>query len=264
MMSTPSTPALPSHALSFPTVRSARRRIGRLAGGLWMLALGAVVMGPASAGGLLGLDTPEGAARLMSAPVKQQFFAVQPYLDTQQNLAFCGPASIAAVLNSLPVRRPVADNLAPYTLFTQDNLFSEATRRIKAREAVLTRGMTLPEMAGFLNALGVRARTVPADQLTLDGFRSLLREILARPDARLIANYSRPALGQPGGGHQSPLAAYDDASDAVLVLDVAKFKFPPTWVGAADLLAAMQTVDSDSGRSRGLVVVELPQGAPAP
>jgi hypothetical protein len=40
------------------------------------------------------------------------------------------------------------------------------------------------------------------------------------------------------------------------LLDVAKFKYPPVWITLADLLAALRTNDPDSGKSRGIVVVE--------
>jgi len=33
-------------------------------------------------------------------------------------------------------------------------------------------------------------------------------------------NYKRSAIGQKGGGHISPLGAYDEISDSFLVLDV--------------------------------------------
>jgi hypothetical protein len=37
----------------------------------------------------------------------------------------------------------------------------------------------------------------------------------------------------------------------VLILDVARFKYPPHWVSLPTLFAAMQTIDSASQRSRG-------------
>jgi len=54
-------------------------------------------------------------------------------------------------------------------------------------------------------------------------------------------------------------AAYHEASDSFLILDVAAYKYPPVWVPAQALWEAMQAVDSTSGRSRGFVVVR--QGA---
>ena len=46
-------------------------------------------------------------------------------------------------------------------------------------------------------------------------------------------NYLRKAIGQERGGHISPLAAYDAKSDRFLILDVARYKYPPVWVKAS-------------------------------
>lgn len=57
-------------------------------------------------------------------------------------------------------------------------------------------------------------------------------------------------------GHISPLAAYDKVGDQFLILDVSRYKYPPVWVKAADLFAAMNTIDADnSTRTRGYVIV---------
>jgi hypothetical protein len=210
----------------------------------------------ALAADLVYLNTPRGEERLISSKLREPFFAMQPYVETQQNLAFCGPASIVAVMNSLGTPRPAENRLYPYTFYTQDNIFNADTQKVKSFVMVSVRGMTLAEIAGFFTALGVTATPVYADSLNEDQLRTLLKATLAEPNARIVVNYNRKTLAQEGAGHQSPLAAYDEASDSVLLLDVAKFKYPPTWVKVADLLASMQTVDSDSGRSRGLVVVK--------
>ncbi len=211
---------------------------------------------PAHAADLVYLNTPQGADRLVTAKLRYQFFAVQPYVETQQNLAFCGPASMAAVLNSLGLQRPSVGPLYPYSYFTQDNIFTPATQHIKSYIRVSSQGMTLAEITAFLNTLGVKASSRYGDSLALEQFRALVAEVLARPDNRIIINYSRKPLGQEGDGHLSPLTAYDEASDSALLLDVAKFKYPPVWIRLADLLDAMRTTDPDSGKSRGLVLIE--------
>lgn len=202
------------------------------------------------------LNTPQGEQRLISAKLRQPFFAMQPYVDTQQNLAFCGPASIVAVLNSLGTPRPFEPRLYPYTFYTQDNIFNPDTQRVKSFVMVSVRGMTLADMTAFFNALGVKATAYYADSLSEDKLRALLKAALANPDVRIVANFDRKTLTQEGGGHQSPLAAYDEASDSVLMLDVAKFKYPPAWIGVGEMLESMRSIDSDSGKSRGLVIVE--------
>lgn len=205
---------------------------------------------------LVYLNTPAGAQRLLQAPLNQQYFAVQPFVDTQENLAFCGPASMAAVLNSLPQEsRPVTPQLKPFAYFTQDSFFNPQTQRIKSREATLRSGLTLLQSAELLQSFGVRADRFYADQLSESAFRDLITSSLKDPKARLIINFNRKSLGQAGAGHLSPLAAYDAATDSVLILDVAKFKYPPFWVTVTDLLNAMNTIDPDSGLSRGVIRV---------
>ena len=111
----------------------------------------------AFAADLVYLNTPEGEQRLMSAQLRQPFFAMQPYVETQQNLAFCGPASIVAVMNSLGTPRPFDARLYPYRYYTQDNIFNADTQRVKSFIGVSVSGMTLAEIAEFFNALGVKA-----------------------------------------------------------------------------------------------------------
>ena len=67
----------------------------------------------------------------------------------------------------------------------------------------------------------------------------------------------RRSLGQDTGVHISPVAAYDADADAFLILDVARYKYPPVWVKAAALFDAMNTADSANGnRTRGFVLIE--------
>jgi glutathione gamma-glutamylcysteinyltransferase len=67
----------------------------------------------------------------------------------------------------------------------------------------------------------------------------------------LIAAYDRAALGQTGSGHFSPLGGIHAARDLVLVLDVARFKYPPHWVSTEQLWRAMQPNDPATGHPRG-------------
>ena len=77
----------------------------------------------------------------------------------------------------------------------------------------------------------------------------------------MIVNYLRKAIGQQLGGHISPLAAYDAEADRFLILDVARYKYPPVWVTAKDLFDAMNTTDSDNqNKTRGFVLVSKARG----
>ena len=75
------------------------------------------------------------------------------------------------------------------------------------------------------------------------------------PSAFLAVSYSRAALEQAGGGHFSPVGAYHAESDQVLILDVARFKYPPHWVPLPLLWKAMLLQDHATGLARGYVVL---------
>ena len=72
----------------------------------------------------------------------------------------------------------------------------------------------------------------------------------------MAVNYDRRALNQSGTGHFSPIGAYELTRDLVLILDVARFKYPPHWVPLNSLLDAMRSIDPATERPRGFIVME--------
>lgn len=72
----------------------------------------------------------------------------------------------------------------------------------------------------------------------------------------LIVSYNRRVLKQTGTGHFSPIIAYDPASDSVLIMDTARFKYGAHWVQLKLLAKSMECIDPDSGRSRGFVTLQ--------
>ena len=205
------------------------------------------------------LNTPQGMQRLDHADLNHAYFMVAPYVDTQENMGFCGPASMAAILNSMPAMpRPAATEYGPYKYFTQKALFNTESNKVKSYDLVAHGGMTLAEASRFLTALNVANQLYYGSDLSADTLRALLKSALTNPHKRVIVDFYRPTFGQKGEGHYSPLVAYDTASDSVLIADVAKFKYPPFWVTISDLLTSIQAIDPDSQKSRGLIVASEP------
>jgi hypothetical protein len=62
-------------------------------------------------------------------------------------------------------------------------------------------------------------------------------------------------LRQTGTGHFSPIGAYDEASDSVLLLDTARFKYGPHWVKLDLLFDALIPLDPSTGKSRGYMIL---------
>jgi len=76
-----------------------------------------------------------------------------------------------------------------------------------------------------------------------------------QPTSFLIVSYTRQVIGQTGTGHFSPIGAYDEASDHVLVLDTARFKYGPHWIPLQLMFDALLPIDKDTGKSRGYAVL---------
>jgi hypothetical protein len=49
--------------------------------------------------------------------------------------------------------------------------------------------------------------------------------------------------GATGHGHFSPIGAYNHEMDAFLIMDVAKYKFPPVWVPSSNLYHGVGSLD---------------------
>jgi hypothetical protein len=205
---------------------------------------------------LVALPSEQGEALLFGAEARSDFAPLSAQFVTQVNPAFCGPATIAMVLNALELPRPPSDATLGLGLFDQDNVFSAAAEAAKPRAEVLRGGMTLDDLGAFLGSYGLDVAVTHAGDSSLDTFRDTAVAGLNDRDRFVLVNYLRSAIGQEKGGHISPLAAYDADTDRFLVLDVSRYKYPPIWVEAKALYGTMDTPDADNGgRSRGFVVV---------
>ncbi len=69
----------------------------------------------------------------------------------------------------------------------------------------------------------------------------------------LVVNYARRSVGQKGGGHISPVAAYDQSSDTFLILDVNTTDHMWHWIESSMLLKAMNTRDGQHHRGYAII-----------
>ena len=211
---------------------------------------------PADGGKLVYFDQPESAKLFDEADVKGQFWTLVRYYDTQRIDTFCSVTSSTMVLNSLGVKPSIQQPMIyPFNLFNYENFFTPEVLKFQRVAQFAGDGATLAELADALKTFGVTVDKYHADALSADEFRRLAAYALGSTDHYVIVNFLRNALGQEKGGHFSPLAAYDAKSDRFLVLDTARYKYPPFWVKAQDLWEAMNTTDSDAKAKRGFLVI---------
>ncbi len=205
---------------------------------------------------LTGFSTHDGEAYFAESDAREAYFPLASNFLTQKTQAYCGIASIVMVLNALGVPAPPVPEYAPYRTFTQDNVLTPETDAVLPRDVLARQGMTLDQIGGILATQPVKAEVHHASMSSVDEFRKLASAYLGEPGHFVIVNYLRKALGEHTGGHISPRAAYDSKADRFLILDVARYKYPPVWVKAADIFAAMNTPDAaNDNKTRGFVMV---------
>ncbi len=225
---------------------------------------------------LVEWQSGESLTRLARASHKKDFFPLSNNFISQDNAIFCGPVSSAIVLNALrlgkrdglPVDRQSIGseerNWLPagadpfYGKYTPNNVLNEST---KSRLEVLGKpvlikgtptsdfGLQLRQLAEVLRSHGLNVIMRIVDETAdTSAIRRELATNLAVADDFVLVNYARKTLGQRGGGHISPLGAYDEASDSFLVMDVNPNRAPWVWVTTDDLIAAMRTFDTVENR----------------
>jgi hypothetical protein len=196
---------------------------------------------------IIAVDTQEGK-QLLGEVATVDHAPLLRWYERQEKLTFCSVASSCIAMNAL----------LGYDAHDQDKFFSKPTiAAIRAQSDVEVSGMTLAQLGSVLLEYRVSVVMRHAEDETLEDFRNYAVANLRRPKDFMIVNYRREVLGQNRGGHFSPLAAWHEASDRFLVLDTADYKYPPMWVPAGMLFAAMADVDQSSGRSRGYLAISL-------
>jgi hypothetical protein len=204
---------------------------------------------------LVYFDQPESAQLFQEAETKTPFWILSRYFVSEQLDTFCGIASSVMVLNALDIPAPPSPFIYPYKKFDQNNIFNEVVLKVKPGDKIGADGLTLQELSALLKTFRVNVVTHHADAVTADQFRQLAVEALKSTRRYMLVNFSRTALGQIGNGHISPLAAYHEKTDRFLIMDVARYKYPPAWVRTQDLWNAMHTEDPSAKQKRGFVIV---------
>ncbi len=192
----------------------------------------------------------------LSAGTMEGYFPLSEQFHTQADPAFCGLGSLVVVLNALGVD-PGRLWKGPWRWFDESLLDCCVPLDVVAK-----RGVTLGELSCLAECNGATPALRRAGAATADDLR---RDVLAASRAPrgpvVIAGYDRAALGQTGAGHFSPVGGYHEGRDLALLLDVARFKYPPHWVPLTRLFEAMEPIDAGTGRPRGWLTLTAAAGA---
>lgn len=231
--------------------------------------------------------SPEGINRLSQSSNKQDLFTLAPQFEGQINKVDCGVASAVIILNALRAGKdgmdipldtsvvapeeqqylPHKNGWVPFwNRYTQNVVLNAGPKsRLEIFGKPMTDGgsprygLSLAEEVALLKQFKLDAQSVYVSTLTgvaKTNAKQALIDALAAPDTFVIVNIYRPALGQKGGGHFSPLGAYDEKSDSFLLMDVSNTHYTWVWVDSDELLKSMNTSDREGGMYRGFIVVK--------
>jgi hypothetical protein len=206
--------------------------------------------------GVIAEDSPQGLELMSRTSRSPYFWQLEQQFVTQDNLTYCSIASSVMVLNALGIPGPTDRNYGPYHIFTQQNFFTPSVEKILPKALVQKQGATLNQIAEALSTFKVKVTVIHATESTEADFKRVATSAMKQGDGYIIVNFLRTALGQTGGGHMSPLAAYDKQTDRFLVLDVSRYRYPPVWVKTRDIWKAMNTYDEGAKAYRGFIRVQ--------
>lgn len=185
------------------------------------------------------------------------FWALIPYYVPQQDGSACGIASTTILMNALRVHQ---------SLTAADSLVTQKTL-VEKTKVNYSKGLKLDQLSEAvkkgLNEYKINA-TVEA--IHADGTSEQMKKIKSllikneKSDRNFIlANFHQTAYtGDPEGvGHISPVGAFDQKNNRVLILDVDREYYEPYWVSFETFYKGIDTSDSSASQKRGLVFVEL-------
>lgn len=184
------------------------------------------------------------------------FYRLISYFQTQSEPAYCGLASLSMVLNSLSID-PGRKWKGPWRWFDESMLDC-----CEPLEKVKEKGISFGKLVCLAHCAGAKVEAFRTNQRTIDDFRKYVMRCVTSDDCHMISSYHRGVFQQTGTGHFSPIGGYHAEKDMALILDVARFKYPPHWVPLTLLWEAMDKVDGTTGQCRGFMLISRPHAEP--
>jgi glutathione gamma-glutamylcysteinyltransferase len=186
----------------------------------------------------------------LAAGTMEGYFAQAEQFHTQQEPAFCGLATLVVALNALAID-PGRLWKGPWRWYSEELLDCCAPLG-----TIKEQGITFDQFTCLARCNGATARPTRARCATVDDFRSAILSASETAEGEVLAVcYTRRVLGQTGDGHFSTIAGFHRERDLALVMDVARFKYPPHWVPVSLLYDAMLAHDPVTKKSRGWITL---------
>ncbi len=217
--------------------------------------------------------------KLQNSKFNNDFYQLVNFYQPQENPLFCAIASTTIIKNALNYnnissqktgeRKSPNNELLAYKLYSQSDFFNEESEKIKKRAVIEYKeskaddatkydpGLTLDEFAAILpkaHELKVDVTKIEKNDIfEIEKFRQILKNILNENEKFVVANFDGKLIEKGTRGHFSPIVAYNEESDEVMVMDVALHKNQWYWIELNKIFAAMNSKDGNSYRGYAIV-----------
>lgn len=171
------------------------------------------------------------------------YFKLASQFRTQDEPAFCGLSTLVMVLNALEID-PGKVWKRPWRWYHESMLNCCVPIAVMEKE-----GITMDQFISMAENNCLETSLTYVDETaSLKAFRAVIHNYTKQDESVITLSYSRSVLSQTGDGHFSPVGGYHPSRDLVLILDTARFKYPPYWVPVSLLFEAMQAKDNSTGK----------------
>ncbi len=236
---------------------------------------------------MLSWNSPEGQKRLQHSKFKNDFFQAAHAFQPMINGVYASVASAVIVLNALrlpkgavpsqselEIQKPrsLGGGTVLFPAYSQETFLNEDTDKIKDRQLIMLKNRSKEnedDKSQFSPGLGLahlkeilekvykaKAEVTYVDSYSEKGvahFREELKAVVTDASRFIISNFKGDVFGANNEGTMSPLVAYDQGTDSILVLDTGGHKNPWYWVPLKSLYRAMNV--PYSGNNRGFILV---------
>ncbi len=203
------------------------------------------------------------------------FYGLFEQFTTQTEPSYCGLTSLIVVLNAHHIdpgrqwkgvwrwwSEEMLDCCEPLDFIKENGInFSKLACLARCNGAVVE--TYRPPADNVQNEQNLETKKLTKSNTTIEQFREHIKEATLptlgnKLRKYMIVSYSRKDFLQTGDGHFSPIGAYHEEKDLVLIMDVARFKYPPHWVPLKMLYNAMGRIDKTTGEQRGYMMISSP------
>ena len=211
-------------------------------------------------------NSKDGLERLYRSNYKDDFYNLVNFFQPQSNPIYCGIASAVIILNALntpniesqkSLEIILSDRIIKYPSYSQETFLNKKTDKIKNSKIINAKsntyfdpGVNLKDLAEIIKNYGAKVDlnyVSSLDKKSIGIFREKLKLTLGQKNKYIIANFYGEVIGLSGGGHHSPIVAYNKKSDSIMILDVS-YKRPWFWVSLEDFYRAMFKKDNINHR----------------